>query len=102
MRLGALLERYLPPAEGRCSFSAARAIGLLVRNLCVCHQPLYGLGEWAARYHPRLRGLASGELELINAKPEARRSHASRLARDSVGKPARWAGERELWLRNDA
>jgi transposase len=66
MRLGALLERYLPPAEGRCSFSAARAIGLLVRNLCVCHEPLYGLGEWAARYHPRLLGLASGELELIN------------------------------------
>lgn len=66
MRLGALLERYLPLAEGRCSFSAARAIGLLVRNLCVCHEPLYGLGEWAARYHPRLLGLASGELELIN------------------------------------
>jgi transposase len=66
MRLGELLERYLPPADGRCALSAARAIGVLVRNLCVSREPLYGLGEWAARYDPRVLGLAADELALLN------------------------------------
>lgn len=66
MGLGALLERYLPSAGGRCSLSAARAIGLVVRNLCVSREPLYGLGEWAGRHHPRALGLASAELFELN------------------------------------
>ncbi len=66
MRLGVLLERYLPPADARCSLSPALAIGLLVRNLCVCHEPIYGLGEWAAPFDPGLLGLAADEIELLN------------------------------------
>jgi transposase len=66
MRVAALLERHLAATDGRCSLSAARAIGALVRNLCVSREPLYGLGEWAARHDPRVLGLAGCELELLN------------------------------------
>jgi hypothetical protein len=55
MRLASLFERYLP-ADARCSLQPARALGLLVRNLCLCHEPLYGLGEWAQPFCPRLLG----------------------------------------------
>jgi transposase len=66
MRVGALLERYLAPGDARGSLPAARAVGVLVRNLCVCHEPLYGLGEWAAGYDPRLLGLTADELSSLN------------------------------------
>jgi len=61
MRVGALLERYLPCAEARVVLTPARAIGLLVRNLCVSHQPLYALGEWAAPFDRAALGLGGGE-----------------------------------------
>ncbi|MDA8401265.1 MAG: DUF4277 domain-containing protein, partial [Actinomycetota bacterium] len=34
-----------------------RAIGVLVRNLALGRQPLYGLGEWASSFEPQLLGL---------------------------------------------
>lgn len=66
MRLGALLERYLPSPDARCALAPARAIGLLVRNLCVSHRPLYRLGEWAAPFDPRLLDLSAREVELLS------------------------------------
>jgi hypothetical protein len=65
MRVGALLERYLPPRDARCALQPARAIGLLVRNLCVSHQPLYRLGEWAAPFDPSVLGLSAEEVWLL-------------------------------------
>lgn len=64
--LEALLERHLPPGDQRVALSAAIAIGLLVRNLCVAREPLYGLAEWAERHDPGLLGLGAGESELLN------------------------------------
>lgn len=67
MRVGVLLERYLPAVDARSALAPARAVGLLVRNLCVCRAPLYGLREWAASFDPRLLGLQSAdEVELLN------------------------------------
>ena len=67
MRLGGLLERYLPAAEARSALAPARAIGLLVRNLCVSRAPLYGFEQWAAPFDPRLLGVASqDELASLN------------------------------------
>ncbi len=62
MRLGVLLERHLPPPDARCRLEPARAIGLLVRNLCVSHEPLYSLGEWAAPFDPALLGLNAAQV----------------------------------------
>jgi transposase len=61
-----VLARYLPPADRRVALPAAVAIGLLVRNLCVAREPLYGLAEWAERFDPALLGLGPGEADLLN------------------------------------
>lgn len=61
-----VLSRYLPPADRRVALPAAVAIGLLVRNLCVAREPLYGLAEWAGRFEPGLLGLAADECGLLN------------------------------------
>ncbi|MFQ5793126.1 MAG: IS1634 family transposase, partial [Acidobacteriota bacterium] len=42
-------RRRLPPAD---------ALALLVRNLLLCREPLYGVGAWASRYEPSLLGLS--------------------------------------------
>ena len=55
--LARLLARYLPAADARLQLAPATAIRLVVRNLLVGREPLYGLGEWAARYAPALLGL---------------------------------------------
>jgi transposase len=66
MRLGATLGCYLPAGDARVSVHAATAIGVLVANLCVEREPLYGLAEWAAAFDPGLLGLAPGESALLN------------------------------------
>lgn len=62
----ALLARYLPVDDARYRLAPATAIGLVVRNLLIGREPLYGLSEWAARYEPSALGLAGDELELLN------------------------------------
>lgn len=66
MGLEATLGRYLPDGDVRVRLSAAAAIGVLVRNLCVEREPLYGLGEWARSFEPGLLGLGPDEGELLN------------------------------------
>lgn len=62
----ALLARYLPAADARYRLAPATAIGLVVRNLLVGREPLYGMGEWVARYEPGTLGLCGDEAEQIN------------------------------------
>ena len=61
-----VLSGYLPPGDRRVVLSAAAAIGVLVRNLCVAREPLYGLADWAAKFDPALLGLGAGEAALLN------------------------------------
>jgi transposase len=67
-RLGlpALLAGALPDDDARLKLAPAAAIRLVVTNLVLGREPLYGLGEWAARYDPTLLGLSAGELGLLN------------------------------------
>ena len=60
------LARHLPAGDARTTLSAATAIGVLVRNLCVAREPLYGLAGWAGAFEPGLLGLAPGEAGLLN------------------------------------
>jgi len=53
------------PRAPQCGFSA-KAIGALIRNLCVSREPVYALGEWAAPFDPALLGLAGDEVALLN------------------------------------
>lgn len=60
------LARHLPAGDARATLSAATAVGVLVRNLCVEREPLYGLAGWAGAFEPALLGLGRGEAELLN------------------------------------
>jgi len=67
-RLGlpALLAGALPAADARVKLAPAVAIRLVVANLVLGREPLYGLGEWALRYDPALLGLTGQQIGLLN------------------------------------
>ena len=67
-RLGlpALLAAALPVEDARIKLAPAVAIRLVVTNLVLGREPLYGLGEWAARHDPTLLGLRAAEVGVLN------------------------------------
>lgn len=67
-RLGlpALLGQYLPGGDARLKLDPATAVGVVVANLVLHHQPVYALGEWAGPFDPALLGLRPGEAALLN------------------------------------
>lgn len=67
-RLGlpALLAGVLPAEDARVRLAPAVAIRLVVTNLVLGREPLYGLGEWAARHDPALLGLSGEDLAVLN------------------------------------
>jgi len=66
MRVGELLERYLPNDDARLRLAPAAVIGVVVRNIIVGHRPVYAIGEWAQRFDEAVLGLAPGEVEALN------------------------------------
>src|SRR5208283_4961956 len=42
--------------------SPVKALLVLLRNLLLSREPIYGVGEWAARHAPDLLGLANSEM----------------------------------------
>ena len=73
-RLGidARLARWVPEGDASVRLAPARALGAALRCLCLRHEPLYALSEWAAPYDAALLGLASEERELLNDDRVAR------------------------------
>ncbi|MGK2928652.1 MAG: IS1634 family transposase, partial [Acidimicrobiales bacterium] len=67
-RLGlpALLADAMPEDDARLKLAPAVAIRLVIANLVLGREPLYGLGEWAGRYDPALLGLSAGDLAVLN------------------------------------
>ena len=66
MRLPDILCRCLPPDDTRKLLPTARGLLVLVRNILVSREPIYGVGEWAARYAPDLFDLKPREVKLLN------------------------------------
>jgi transposase len=66
LRLETFLSAFLPPADRRRKLDPARALGVLVRNLLLSREPLYGVGAWAARFEPSLLGLSPEEVGHLN------------------------------------
>jgi transposase len=66
MKLDEFLQEYLPPEDGRTKIPTARVLLVLVRNLLVSREPLYGVGEWAARQAPDLLGLSPEQVAGLN------------------------------------
>ena len=66
MRLAEFLRSYLPPADRRCRIAPTIGVMLLLKNVLLCREPLYGVGEWAARYAPEALGLVDNQLPSLN------------------------------------
>ncbi len=66
LKLEEFLQEYLPPEDGRTKIPTARTLLVLVRNLLISREPLYGVGQWAARQAPDLLGLSPEEVTGLN------------------------------------
>ncbi len=67
-RLGlpALLTDAMPDDDARLKLAPAVAIRLVITNLVLGREPLYGLAEWVAAFDPTLLGLSSEDLGVLN------------------------------------
>jgi transposase len=66
MRLDEFLRSYLPRADRRCRIAPSIGISLLLKNVLLSREPLYGIGEWAARFDPEALGFADSQLPSLN------------------------------------
>ena len=66
LRLHEFLRDHLPREDGRTRVPTATALLVLLRNLLISREPLYGVGEWAARHEPELLGLLDAQLAALN------------------------------------
>ena len=66
MRLNKFLHSYLPRADRRCRIAPSIGITLLLKNVLLAREPLYGIGEWAARFDPQALGFSDDQLPSLN------------------------------------
>jgi len=66
MNLDELLKKHLPQDGPRMKLSTRAGLLLLVRNILLSREPIYGLGEWAQRHAPELIGLQPRQLQYLN------------------------------------
>jgi len=65
-RLEEFLRAALPPEDRRTKLSPVKALLVLLRNLLVSREPLYGIGEWAVRHAADVLGLMPQEIGRLN------------------------------------
>jgi transposase len=86
LRLEQFLRDYLPPEDRRSRLAPAQTLMLLLKNLLLAREPLYGVAPWAARYDPEALGLTPKQIAMLNDDRFARaldqlfRSDCSSLA----------------------
>ena len=66
MRLEEFLRAALPPEDRRTKLSPVKALLVLLRNLLVSREALYGVGDWAARHAPDVLGVTTAEIGRLN------------------------------------
>jgi transposase len=66
LRLEAFLRDHLPREDRRSRVSTATGLMILLKNLLISREPLYGIGEWAARHSPQGLGLIPTQLPSLN------------------------------------
>ncbi len=59
------LREHLPIESKRMRVPTAETLQILVANILIARQPIYGVGDWAARYAPDLFGLSASQLALL-------------------------------------
>src|SRR6185437_2556685 len=66
MRLEEILKRHLPEDDPRTELPTTCALLVLVRNVLLSRQPVYGVGDWAAGFAPDLFDLWRDEVALLH------------------------------------
>jgi transposase len=66
LRLRDFLHEHLPREDRRRRVATATGLLVLVQNLLISREPLYGVGEWAARHVPGRLGLTPEQLPALN------------------------------------
>lgn len=66
LRIVESFRAYLPPKDRRCRIDPAVGLAVLLKNLLMSREPLYGVGEWAARHVPDLLGLSEPQITSLN------------------------------------
>jgi transposase len=65
--LPGLFDRHLPPLRGRQrDLPTSTVLGVLLRNLLLAREPLYGIAAWASGFVPEHLGLLPGQAALLN------------------------------------
>ncbi len=66
MQLEPILTKHLPRDRRHVAVPTSRGLMLLLRNILLSREPIYGLGEWAERFAPEELGLQQRDLEHLN------------------------------------
>lgn len=66
MRLHDFLQLHLPPEDARTKVAAPRVLLLLLNNLLVSREPVYGVAEWAHEFDAALFDLQPRHVEQLN------------------------------------
>ena len=66
IRLEEFFQAYLPRQDRRTKVPVARGLLLLLKNILISRDPIYGLGDWAAGYAPDLLGLSPQQVLALN------------------------------------
>lgn len=66
MRLAEFLARHLTPEDRRTKVDTPRVVLVLLRNLLVSREPMYGVAEWARNFGPELFDLWPDDIQNLN------------------------------------
>src|SRR5581483_9396940 len=66
LQLEAILQAHLPARDGRGKLPVARGLVVLVQNILLAREPLYGLRDWATLHDPQLLGLTPEQISAVN------------------------------------
>ncbi len=65
MQLPTIMDSYLPAPDPRSKVTLAQGLLVLLKNILLSREPIYGLGEWAEAHAPDLLGLCVYFLALL-------------------------------------
>jgi len=66
LHLDRLLDEHVPHTDRRITLPPAAGLGVLIRNILVAREPLYGLAEWASQYDEGVLRVPSGTATMLN------------------------------------
>ncbi len=66
LRLSEFLEDYLPNTGRESTIPVKVGIEILLKNVLLAREPLYGVGEWASQYAPDLLGIEPETVSCLN------------------------------------